>query len=128
MRLATFGLGAMVFAAACGGGGGGPTDPGGGGGGVGGGGGGGTPLVHAKEVTTGAASFNPSSETIPVNDSIFFKFGSVAHNVNFAARTGAPENIGETSNATVKRAFKTAGTFDYSCTIHAGMNGQIVVQ
>lgn len=125
MRLATFGLGATVFVAACGGGGGEPTGPGGGGGG---GNGGGTPLVHAKEVTTGAASFNPSSETIPVNDSIFFTFGAVEHNVNFAAVTGAPSNIGNTSNATVKRAFKTAGTFDYSCTIHAGMNGKIVVQ
>lgn len=126
MRLATFGLGAMVFAVACGGGGGGggPTGPGGGGGGNGGG----TPLVHAKEVTTGAASFNPSSETIPVNDSIFYTFGGVTHNVTFAAATGAPDNIGDTANATVKRAFKTAGTFDYRCTIHAGMNGKIVVQ
>lgn len=122
MRLATFGLGAMAFVAACGGGGGAPTGPGGGGGG------GGTPLVHAKEVTTGASSFNPSSETIPVNDSIFYKFGGVTHNVTFAAKPGAPDNIGDTANATVKRAFKTAGTFDYSCTIHAGMNGQIIVQ
>lgn len=125
MRLATFGLGAMVFAAACGGGGGGPTDPGGGGGG---GNGGGTPLVHAKEVSTGASSFNPASETIPVNDSIFYKFGGVTHNVTFTPKAGAPENIGDTENATVKRAFKTAGTFDYRCTIHAGMNGKIVVQ
>ena len=125
MRLAMFGLGAMLMTA-CGGGGGEPTGPGGTPGG--GNPGGGTPLVHAKEVTTGASSFNPASETIPVNDSIFYKFGGVTHNVTFATKTGAPENIGNTENATVKRAFKTAGTFDYSCTIHAGMNGQIVVQ
>ena len=126
MRLAMLGLGAIVLATACGGGGGSPTEPIGGGGG--GGNGGGTPLVHAKEVTTGAASFNPASETIPVNDSIFFTFGAVTHNVNFGGVAGAPSNIGDTSNATVKRAFKTAGTFDYQCTIHLGMTGKIVVQ
>lgn len=128
MRLATFGLGAMAFAAACGGGGDEPIGPGGGSGDGGGGGGGGTPLVHAKEVTTGASSFNPVSETIPVNDSIFYKFGGVTHNVTFTPKTGAPENIGNTENATVKRAFQTAGTFDYRCTLHAGMEGQIIVQ
>lgn len=124
MRPAMFGLGAIVLAAACGGGGGEPTGPGGGGG-VGGGG---AALVHAKEVTTGPNSFNPASETIPVNDSIFFTFGAVTHNVTFGAVAGAPANIGDTSYATVKRAFKTAGTFDYQCTIHAGMTGKIVVQ
>lgn len=124
MRPVMFGLGAIVLTAACGGGGGEPTGPGGGG--IGGGGG--TALVHAKEVTTGASSFNPASETIPVNDSIFYTFGAVTHNVTFAAKAGAPANIGDTSNATVKRAFTTAGTFDYQCTIHAGMDGQIVVQ
>lgn len=125
MRLAVFGLAMTVAAAACGGGGGGggPTAPG-----VGAGGGGATPLVHAKEVTTGGSSFNPATETIPVNDSIFYRFGGVTHNVTFVPRAGAPDNIGDTANATVKRAFKTVGTFDYRCTIHLGMDGTIVVQ
>lgn len=106
--------------AACGGGDG-PTGTGGGGGGGG--------LVHAKRVdATDAITFSPSAVTIPAGDSIFFTFASVQHNVIFTAATGAPADVPNSSNTTVKRAFPTAGTFSYHCGIHPSMTGSVTVQ
>jgi plastocyanin len=52
----------------------------------------------------------------------------VAHNVFFDAATGAPADIGGTNaNVAVTRAFSTAGIYRYSCHIHPGMAGTIVV-
>lgn len=126
MRSRAYYLGMFVLLA-CGGGASTAPDGGGYNGGNGGGGGGGS-LVHAKLVTAGSSTFTPSTETIAVNDTIYYRFGAVTHNVTFASTTGAPANIPDSYSTTVKRRFETAGTFDYHCTIHAGMNGSIVVQ
>jgi plastocyanin len=58
---------------------------------------------------------------------VTFTFQSVEHNVVFAAATGAPANIGNTSNGAVARDFATAGTFGFDCTIHSGMHGSVTV-
>jgi plastocyanin len=123
MRVGFVSVGILVLVGACGGGGNNPVDPGGGGGG----GGGGT-LVHAARVTAGAGTvFTPQVQTIPAGDSIFFTFASVQHSVHFT--DAGPTDVGISSNVTVKRAFPTAGTYHYYCTVHGtGMNGQIVVQ
>jgi plastocyanin len=120
MRVGLVSLGGVLLIVACGGGG---TDPGGGGGN-----GGGT-LVHAKRVTAGTGTvFTPDVQTIPANDSIFFTFSSVQHSVHFTT-TGAPGDVGLSTNLTAKRKFPTAGTFDYYCTVHGtSMSGRIVVQ
>jgi plastocyanin len=49
------------------------------------------------------------------------------HNVVFAQRVGAPTDIDVSANITISRTFGTAGTFNYQCTVHAGMNGVVVV-
>jgi plastocyanin len=56
--------------------------------------------------------------------------GGLGHNVTFSGGTGVPLNCGTTSTAgaTCQRSFPTAGTFDYSCTNHLGMNGTIAVR
>jgi plastocyanin len=41
--------------------------------------------------------------------------------------TGTPTNISDIASTSVARTFTTAGTFAYHCTIHAGMNGTVVV-
>ena len=109
----------LVAAAACGGGsdsGTGPIDNGGGG-----------TLVHAKRVTaTSGLAFDPSAVSIPANDSVFFTFQGVQHNVIFDTPS-SPTNIGNTTSATVKRRFPTAGTFDYHCSIHPQMTGRVTV-
>ena len=122
-----FGFAAIVSIAAivaCGGDGG--TNPGTGGGGGGGGGGG--ALVHAARVTaTTGIAFSPSNVSIAPGDTIYYTFESVQHNVVFDTQ-GAPADVGTSSSTTVKRIFPAAGTFDYHCSLHAGMTGKVTVQ
>lgn len=124
MRDLKFAIAALVLLAACGGGGDTGTNPGGGGGGGGGGG----ALVHATRVNaTAALAFSPNAVTIPANDTIYYTFGSVVHNVKFDTQ-GAPADVPDASNTTEKRQFPTAGTFNYHCTIHPSMTGTVTVQ
>ena len=48
------------------------------------------------------------------------------HNVTFSG-TGAPQSIADFRGGTNARTFPSSGTFSYSCTNHAGMSGQVVV-
>ena len=120
-----FGFAALMSIAAmvaCGGDSG--TNPGTGGGG---GGGGGT-LIHAARVTaTTGLAFSPSNASIAPGDTIYYTFESVQHNVVFDTQ-GAPADVGTSSSTTVKRVFNTAGTFNYHCSLHAGMTGKVTVQ
>lgn len=87
------------------------------------------PPSATASVTLGAASFSPSSVTISRNGTVTWNNTSgVTHNVTFAGATGAPSNIGDHSSGSNARSFGTAGTFNYSCTLHGGMNGSVVVQ
>lgn len=115
-----------VAVLACGGGGGGggitnpnpnpPTNPPG------------TPSATAT-VTLGAASFAPTSVSITTNGTVTWNNTSgVDHNVTFASANGAPSGIGTHSSGSNSRTFAVAGTFNYSCTLHGGMNGVVTVQ
>ena len=73
-------------------------------------------------------TFNPSPLNIVAGGTATFAFGSVAHNVYFDGATGAPANIpGVNVNTSVTRTFPTPGTYTYTCHIHPGMTGRIVV-
>ena len=88
---------------------------------------GGGPLLHATRVTaTSGLAFDPNAVTIPAGDTIFYTFQSVQHNVIFDT-PGNPGDVPNTINATVKRKFPTAGTFNYHCSIHASMTGAVTV-
>jgi plastocyanin len=87
------------------------------------GGGGGS---SANVTATASNAFDPPTVTIPDEGTVTWTFQAL-HNVQFAATTGAPANIGNTSTGTVSRTFSTPGTFNYSCTIHSGMDGSVVV-
>ena len=120
MRLIGLVLASAVLVA-CGGGsnggGGGPTGPGPG------------PAPSTRTVTLGAASFSPASTTLALNGTVtWVNSSAIEHNVTFAAAAGAPENIPNHTSGSTPRTFGTAGTFNYQCTIHAGMTGSVAVQ
>ena len=78
---------------------------------------------------TNAITFTPATLHVSAGDIVRFTFGSVAHNVFFAAQTGAPADIaGNNANVAVEREFAVAGTYTYSCHIHPQMQGSVVVQ
>ena len=69
-------------------------------------------------------AFTPASVTIARNGTVrWTNNDGVIHNV-----TGGGVTIGELApNQQRTQSFATAGTFNYQCTIHAGMTGQLVV-
>lgn len=87
------------------------------------------PPSGSASVTLGAASFSPSSVSITRNGTVTWNNTSgLDHNVTFASTAGAPANITTHNSGSNQRSFATAGTFSYSCTLHAGMNGTVAVQ
>ena len=88
----------------------------------------GPPPMKATVNATPDISFNPSPVQIVSGGTITFAFGSVAHNVYFDAVSGAPADIpGNNAGTSVSRTFASPGTYGYSCHIHPGMRGSIVV-
>lgn len=108
---------------------------GGGGSGGGGGGGGGPtapptgPPQASATVTMGAQSFSPDQVLLAVGGTVTWNNTSgVLHNVTFSAVTGAPADIQDHSSGSNARTFGVAGAFNYTCTLHVGMQGRITVQ
>ena len=129
-RIGVAGLGvtvALLFSA-CGNG-----PPPGSGGGSGGGGGGdvGTKASGQTAATTfketDALKFNPSSGSVKVGDVVQWdNTSTVAHNVTFdsySSITSDTMNGGDTYQV----KFTKAGTYQFHCTFHPGMDGSITV-
>lgn len=114
-------IGVMLLAAACGGGPAATTAP--------------TGAAEPAVVCEGSGgtaativdfAFNPTPANAAVGSTVTWtNQDSAPHTVTFS---GGPDcgtlNNGGTASAT----FSEAGTFDYSCTIHPTMRGQVVVQ
>ena len=78
---------------------------------------------------TNALAFSPATLNVAVGETVTFTFGSIAHNVFFAAQAGAPANIeGNNASTDIQRTFNTAGTYTSTCHIHPQMHGSVVVQ
>ncbi|MGQ0766868.1 MAG: Ig-like domain-containing protein [Gemmatimonadota bacterium] len=71
--------------------------------------------------------FTPAFVAIARTGTVTWSFGATIHNVEFGGASGAPGNIGNTSNSNVVRQFNNPGTFGYTCTLHAGMNGTVLI-
>lgn len=70
-------------------------------------------------------SFNPATITVKAGDTVTWtNDDSTTHTVTSSAFNSGPLDPGKTFSFT----FATAGTFDYACTIHPNMKGQVVVQ
>jgi plastocyanin len=99
-----------------------PAESGGGGGGDGEGGGGGT------QVAMEGIKFNPASVTVSAGDTVTWtNDDSVGHDVTGDGfKSGDP---GAMQNGdTFEHTFDKAGTFDYVCTVHPGMEGSVTVK
>jgi plastocyanin len=73
-------------------------------------------------------SFSPASQPISAGTTVRWRnVGAVPHNTTSAAAgLWASDNLNP--GGSFPRRFDTTGTFAYSCTLHAGMNGTIVVE
>ncbi|MEX2155365.1 MAG: Ig-like domain-containing protein [Gemmatimonadales bacterium] len=71
--------------------------------------------------------FSPSSITVPLGTAVTWEWQGITlpHNVTFGA--GGPADIPDRTSGSVSRTFNTAGTFNYVCTNHPGMNGSVTV-
>jgi plastocyanin len=88
----------------------------------GGGGGGGA------NVTMEGIAFNPAEITIKAGDTVTWtNEDSAGHDVTGDAfKSGAAGGIG--NGDTFEHTFDEAGTFDYVCTVHPGMEGTVKVE
>ncbi|MEP6730965.1 MAG: plastocyanin/azurin family copper-binding protein [bacterium] len=87
--------------------------------------------LTTSTISTLPNAFVPYIITVAVGDSVTFAFGGdIDHNVIWRASnpSGAPANIENATNETFVRRLTTRGTFNYECTVHPGMIGQIVVR
>jgi plastocyanin len=95
--------------------------------GGGGGGGGGTGGSTSNSVTVDDNFFDPASTTLATNTTVTWTWhGGQAHNVTFA--NSSLSGSGDKTTGTFAKTFPSAGTFNYQCTLHPGMNGVIIIQ
>ena len=76
---------------------------------------------------TPSQSFQPANVTIPVGRVVTWRnVDAIVHNT---VADGGSWNSGNiAANGQYQRTFSAAGTFTYSCTLHPGMTGTVVVQ
>ncbi len=68
--------------------------------------------------------FQPDSVVLQVNDTVYWTWaGSANHNVTF----GPGQASATQSSGAYNKQFTTVGKFAYTCTLHSGMKGVVVV-
>lgn len=83
---------------------------------------------QANVSTTSGDFFTPNKVVIGTGGQVTWTFGGVEHTVVFSG-VGSPGGITSGGySSSHSRTFVQAGNFSYVCTIHAGMNGQVVVR
>ena len=86
------------------------------------------PVVTTFDVYTPGNTFSPFSLRVTRGSTVRFNIYGENHNVIFGRSTsGAPTDINVVKDVVVSRQFSAAGSFSYSCTVHPGMTGEIVV-
>jgi plastocyanin len=80
------------------------------------------------EVSEEGIAFNPAEVTVSVGDTVTWTNNdSVAHDVT-ADSFSSGDPGGMSPGDTFEQTFDEAGTFDYVCTVHPGMEGTVVVE
>jgi plastocyanin len=78
-------------------------------------------------VTMAGMAFSPGTITVSAGTTITWKNNdNMAHTVTADDNSFDSGNIG--AGSSYSKTFSVAGTYNYHCTIHAGMNGKVVVQ
>jgi plastocyanin len=96
-----------------------------GGGGTGGGGGGGS---TSNQITVVDNNFSPGTTTVTPGTTVTWTWAAgnySDHNVTFETLN---QSSPSQTTGMYQVTFSTAGNFAYRCTIHVGMNGNVVVQ
>ncbi len=80
------------------------------------------------DVVMPGLTFSPFESVVKVGGTVRFIFPALPHNVIFTPRLpGSPADIGVLANTIVSRTFAAAGVYPYTCTLHPGMDGTIIV-
>ena len=88
----------------------------------------GTLPAQGNVSTTSGDIFTPNKIAIGQGGQVTWTFGGTEHTVVFST-TGAPAGITSGGySSSHSRTFTQSGNFSYVCTIHAGMNGQVIVR
>lgn len=86
----------------------------------------GTPAVIIQ--ATDGDVFAPATQNVTLGQIVEWRnAGSVAHNIVFTVDATLGDPVLEGGGGVWQVKFSKAGTYQYSCTIHTGMVGQIVV-
>ena len=82
----------------------------------------------SRTVTLKNIAFSPKSLSVSKGSKVTFAFrdDGTTHNVK-SSGSKRFKSIGNRSAGSVARTFSRAGTYRYSCTLHPGMSGRIVV-
>lgn len=90
---------------------------------------GGTPAATpgANEVWMKNTAFNPVTKTVAAGTTITWT-NKDATDHDVTSNTGLFTSASLGQGGTFSFTFSTAGTYNYHCTFHAGMNGTIIVQ
>lgn len=83
----------------------------------------------ADVTATASSTFSPVCVTVTAGGTVNWTFvADPPHNATFTGTKPPGGDIGTTQSTTVSRTFATTGTYPYTCTLHQGMNGWVVVQ
>jgi|SRR5687768_1485839 len=88
----------------------------------------GTLPFQSSVSTTSGDVFSPNKVVIARGGQVTWTFGGTEHTVVFSG-AGSPGGITSGGySSSHSRTFSQTGNFSYVCTIHAGMNGQVIVR
>lgn len=92
-----------------------------------------SPAPTTVDVFTPGNVFSPFSITVGVGSTVRFNISRASdgtgHNAIFGASPpGAPADVNIVADTVVSRVFTARGTFEYVCTVHPGMTGEVVVK
>lgn len=86
------------------------------------------PTTANVAVGSGGDIFTPNQVDLKAGGTVTYSWAAGPHNVTFIAPPASVPNSGDqVAGYTFPVTFTTAGTYDYQCTIHAGMRGTITV-